>query len=136
MSYIQQFGFDADPFAKTNADEEERLSEYFIPPPFFTAVFGDYLTPKSSLVFAPRGNGKTALKRRIELSSQETALLCITYNEFDVNNKKLAQIDLEYHLRNIVKLTLVAVITAIQNKVDALADDDRHLIYLFTKEYF
>jgi len=67
---INRLGFVADPFAKTNADEEERLDSYFIQPPFFESVFGDPKTPKSSIVFAPRGGGKTALKRKIELGSQ------------------------------------------------------------------
>ena len=119
MSYtrlLSTLRFDADPFAKTNADEEERLDRYFVPPPFFSAVYGDYRTPKSAIVFAPRGGGKTALKRRIENSSQNEAFLCITYNQFNVDGKKLSQIDSEYHLRNLVRLILVGVITAINAK--------------------
>jgi len=71
MSYdilLKRLGFESDPFSKTNADEEERLEEYFIAPPFFNAVYGSPNDPKSSIVFAPRGGGKTALKRKIELS--------------------------------------------------------------------
>jgi hypothetical protein len=58
MSYSQllaPLGFAKDSFAKTNADEEYNLTEYFVPPPFFSAVFGDPESPKSSMVFAPRG---------------------------------------------------------------------------------
>lgn len=43
---LHNLGFSVDPFAKTNADEEEKLSEYFIKPPFFNAVYGDLSTPK------------------------------------------------------------------------------------------
>lgn len=139
MSYtklLNNLRFDADPFAKTNADEEERLDMYFVPPPFFSAVYGDYRTPKSAIVFAPRGGGKTALKRRIENSSQQEAFLCITYNQFNVDGKKLSQIDSEYHLRNLVRLILVGVITAINEKgIDNLSKDDRHIIYLLSKEH-
>ena len=72
MSYselLQGLGFRLDPFAKTNADEEELLKSYFIEPPFFKAVYGDLSTPKSAVVFAPRGGGKTALKRMLEVAS-------------------------------------------------------------------
>jgi hypothetical protein len=75
-------GFDRDPFAKTNADEEELLESYFIEPPFFKAVYGDIEAPKSAVVYAPRGGGKTALKRRIELSARTEPFLCVIYNSF------------------------------------------------------
>jgi hypothetical protein len=74
---LQNLGFERDPFATTNADEEELLQDYFIEPPFFKAVYGDINRPKSTIVFAPRGGGKTALKRRIEISSGTDAFLCV-----------------------------------------------------------
>jgi len=139
MSYaefLENLGFDSDPFAKTNADEEERLENYFIAPPFFSAVYGDVNSPKSALVFAPRGNGKTALKRKIELSSNNQDFLCITYNSFNITGKSLSDIDQKYHLTNLVRLIVIAVVTASQNgKLDNLSTDDRHLIYLFVKDY-
>jgi hypothetical protein len=56
MSYVEllhRLSFNIDPFAKTNADEEELLKSYFIEPPFFKAFYGDLSTPKSAVVFAP-----------------------------------------------------------------------------------
>lgn len=139
MSYstlLKNLGFDSDPFAKTNADEEERLEHYFIAPPFFSAVYGTLNTPKSALVFAPRGNGKTALKRKIEIFSKGKEALCITYNSFNITGKKLSDIDQKYHLDNIIRLVVIAIITGVQNgRIDLLTKDDRHLIYLFVKEY-
>jgi hypothetical protein len=85
MSYanlLHNLGFQIDPFAKTNADEEDHLKSYFIEPPFFKAVYGDLASPKSALVFAPRGGGKTALKRMLELSSQTDPFLCINIQPF------------------------------------------------------
>jgi len=78
MSYsdlLLSLGFERDPFAKTNADEEELLEDYFIEPPFFKAVYGDIRAPKSAVVYAPRGGGKTALKRKIELSARTEEFL-------------------------------------------------------------
>jgi hypothetical protein len=138
MSYeilLRNIGFDSDPFLKTNADEEERLQEYFIAPPFFSAVYGSPKDPKSSIVFAPRGGGKTALKRKIELSSIDQPFLCVTYNQFDTSGKKLSDIDLEYHTKNIKRLILVALLTAIEKVgISKLTTADRHFLYLLIKE--
>jgi hypothetical protein len=100
---LHNLGFIQDPFAKYNADEETNLAEYFVPPPFFDAVYGNYHDPRSSIVFAPRGGGKTALKRKIELASKTETFLCLTYNVFPVDSLTLAQIDITYHLRNVAR---------------------------------
>jgi hypothetical protein len=139
MSYsdlLHNLGFELDPFAKTNADEEELLKSYFIEPPFFKAVYGDLSTPKSAVVFAPRGGGKTALKRMLEISSLTDNFLCVTYNQFGVAGLKLKDVDLQYHFRNVARLLLVAILSATAEKgIDSLSSDDRHFIYLLTKEY-
>ena len=107
---IERLGFVADPFDKTNADEEELLDSYFIQPPFYSAVFGDPASPKSAIVFAPRGGGKTALKRKIELASQGSDFLCVTYNTFSTEGVSLKNIKAEYHLQNVLRLVLIGVI--------------------------
>jgi hypothetical protein len=139
MSYsslLTNLGFDADPFAKTNADEEDRLEEYFVPPPFFRAVYGDHRTPKSAIVFAPRGGGKTALKRKIEIAMRNQPILCISYNHFNITNTKLTQIDSQYHLRHLVQLVLVGVLSRVYLMgVDDLSNDDRHLLYLLANDH-
>jgi len=138
MSYerlLRNVGFDSDPFAQTNADEEERLADYFISPPFFTAVYGQPSNPKSSFVFAPRGGGKTALKRRIEISSSDTDFLCVTYNYFPIAGMRINDVTADYHLTNIVRLVLVAVITAVEaRKIGALDKTDKQLLYLLTRD--
>lgn len=136
MRLLSNLRFDGDPFAKTNADEEERLESYFVPPPFFSAVYGVHGTPKSAIVFAPRGGGKTALKRRIESRSRNEPVLCISYNTFNTIDIKLNQIDLHYHLRNLVQLLLVGVVTGVYLKgIEHLDKGDRHLLYLLIKEH-
>lgn len=139
MSYpdlIRNLGFDSDPFAKTNADEEERLENYFIAPPFYAAVYGDIASPKSSLVFAPRGNGKTALKRKIELSSQSSNFLCIAYNSFRTTGKTINEINMDFHLTSIIRLLLVALVSSTYEKgIIKLNNSDRHILYIFIKRY-
>ena len=136
MELLHNLGFDSDPFAKTNADEEERLDKYFIAPPFFNAVYGDELTPKSALVFAPRGNGKTALKRKIEIASEGSNFFCITYNSFKITGLALSDINLEYHLKNIIRIIVIAIVGATQYRgITNLTKTDRHIFYLFIKQY-
>jgi hypothetical protein len=139
MSYsdlLDNLGFNLDPFAKNNADEEDRLKSYFIEPPFFKAVYGDLASPKSAVVFAPRGGGKTALKRMLELSSQDNPFLCVTYNHFATEARRAQDITLDYHLKNIARLLLVAVLSATAERgVENLNRDERHLLYLLTKEH-
>jgi len=133
---IERLGFVADPFAKTNADEEERLENYFIEPPFYSAVFGDPSAAQPSVVFAPRGGGKTALKRKIELASKQNSFLCITYNRFPVSGLTLKDINTDYHLTNIVRLIVIGVISECnEGTVSKLSSEQRHLLYLFSKQY-
>jgi hypothetical protein len=133
---LRNLGFERDPFATTNADEEDLLENYFIEPPFFKAVYGDINAPKSVVVYAPRGGGKTALKRRIELSARTDAFLNVTYNTFPTANLKLKEIDLEYHLKNVVGILLVAILSAATSTgIDNLDKDDRHFLYLLAKDH-
>src|SRR6266545_6128665 len=133
---IERLGFVADPFAKTNADEEERLEKYFIEPPFYSAVFGDPESAQASVVFAPRGGGKTALKRKIELASKGSSFLCVTYNRFPAPPADAKDVTAEYHLKNILRLVLIGVISECNDwGVDRLSSEERHLMYLFSKAY-
>jgi hypothetical protein len=133
---IQRLGFVADPFAKTNADEEERLEHYFIEPPFYNAVLGDPASAQASIVFAPRGGGKTALKRKIELTSKDNSFMCVTYNRFPAPVSVAKDTTAEYHLTNILRLVLIAVISEChQWGVVRLSNEQRHLLYLFSKGY-
>ena len=65
MPFYENLGFVSHPFVKTNADEEPLLEKYFVPPPFFDGVIGDPTSPSPAIVLAPRGGGKSALRRQI-----------------------------------------------------------------------
>lgn len=133
---LRSLGFERDPFATTNADEEDLLEEYFIEPPFFKAVYGDISNPKSTIVYAPRGGGKTALKRRIELFSRTDAFLCVTYNSFPTTGLRLNDIDQHYHLANITKILIVAILSAATSQgIEKMTGDERHFLYLMAKAH-
>lgn len=96
-----------DPFAHTNADEEELLASYFVPPPYFNDVRGLPSTPKSCVVFAPRGGGKSAQRRIIEIeaTSDEAKYLCVLYERFPLGRPSVAA-----HLEEIcLRLTVAAL---------------------------
>ena len=111
MNIYNNLGFKENPFAYTNADQEEYITEYFVPPPYFEAIQGDYKSPNSSVVLAPRGSGKTAQRKMIEEWSKDKPVLSVTIDRFEFgNNQDLNDITLVYHLKNIITNTLLNLI--------------------------
>jgi hypothetical protein len=56
--FLSRLGFTENPFQFTNADEEEHLQSYFVPPRYFLSVRDDPKFLRSQVVFAPRGAAK------------------------------------------------------------------------------
>ena len=120
--FINALGFTEDPFAHTNADEEMRLAEYFVPPPYFAEVFGDPESPKSFLVFAPRGGGKTAQRKMMEKKCAERNVLCLTYVEFNFLDVRTAnEVSLKRHIESIIRLGWTGLLVSIDNNPDLLS---------------
>jgi hypothetical protein len=95
-------------FQFTNADEEEHLQSYFVPPPYFLSVWGEPESPKSQVVFAPRGGGKTAQKRMIEFRAESADVFVITYDRFEkIGGIDLQSLSIDYHLHNIIAIALL-----------------------------
>lgn len=118
MAYFNRLGFVNHPFMKTNADEEQNLAEYFVPPSFFDAVKGDFNQPHSCFVFAPRGAGKTALKRMIEAGMKTGEYLAVSYDRFEFSSSDtLKTISLQYHLRNIITRILLSYFSYVGENV-------------------
>lgn len=72
--WLMRVGFHGNPFALKQADEEgEQLNEYFVALPAYTALI-DTAIQRSSILHAPRGSGKSSMRRMFELHCQrETA---------------------------------------------------------------
>lgn len=114
--YFNDMGFYVEPFASTNAQEEEYLERYFVNPPYFSSLLGSLERPKSSIVIAPRGFGKTAQRRMLEKMAEEQyeQLICLVYDNFPIEGKsKPEEISLERHLERIIKSALVALLSQI-----------------------
>lgn len=119
QSFAELRGFTSDPFASTNAETEENLEDYFVPPPYFDTVIGDPRSPKGSVIFAPRGSGKTAQRRMIEQQSliDNATFLCLTYDTFD---GVAASYSLEKHQIALCRLLTIAILSRLEaDTVDA-----------------
>lgn len=130
--FFAQFGFSADPLESTNAENEPRLADYFVPPPYFVEVLGDPLNPHPDVVFAPRGSGKTAQRRMVEDQSAAGQFLCITYDAAEQPpGFTLDQASWAYHMNQICRRILVGVLLAVEEDrflVDALIPHQRQLL--------
>ncbi len=137
--FLKTFGFKEDPFASTNAADEPLIGDYFVEPPFFPAVVGDPKVPKSNVVFAPRGGGKTAQKIMIEQkSAKDGTFLCIAYDNFPTETLPRAQVaPQEFHLHNICRTLLLAILLKIQDdEIDpgAMTKFDKMLLVGLSRE--
>lgn len=115
--FLARLGFDADPFASTNAAGEQRLDDYFVDPPYFDSVVGDPRSPASHIVLAPRGGGKTAQKRRLESIAMRSGFFCISYDEFDLpSGFELRQADWNYHATQICRRLTAGILAFLHDE--------------------
>ena len=137
--FIEKLGFSDDPFAQTNADIESRLTEYFVPPPYFADVFGDPFYPQSFFVFAPRGGGKSAQRVMIEKKCRENNVLALTYDNFDVLNvRTVEEVRLEDHIRSILSIGYVGILVSLNeepNRIRSLSNSDKTKLASQIKAY-
>ena len=139
MPLFEELGFNSHPFLKTNADEEESLQSYFVPPPYFDAVIGDPAYPSSSVVLAPRGAGKTAQRRMVEAAAEQNKFLAVTYDRFEFGaGQRVSDITLQYHLRNIITRVLLAFLSYLSERKDVaenLSKDQKKQLAVFVQAY-
>jgi hypothetical protein len=137
-SFLKRAGFVGDPLAHTNAEQEDRLEDYFVPPPYFQSVIGDPATPKSNVVFAPRGGGKTAQRLMIEREAiaPDAAYLCLTYDSFaSVVDQGGA---LSAHHVELCRILTLAILSYLEDdSVEAvfLSDHERQIVKVAAQEF-
>lgn len=139
MRLYENLGFRNHPFAKTNADEEPDLANYFVPPPYFDAVVGDSNSPSASIVLAPRGAGKSALRRMVEAKAEENQFLAVTYDRFEFSSGfKLEDVSLSYHMRNIITRTFISFLSYLTEYPDVarcLSKEEQKQVNMFINTY-
>lgn len=132
--FLNSVGFVSNPFEETNADREDDLQQYFVPPPYFTSLIGDPKKPKTSMVFAPRGAGKTAQKVSIErlAINNSSNFLCISYDEFKfIPLQSLDDANSDWHLKNILKKIVFSILLTLEgdsNKIEKIGSADKSFL--------
>lgn len=109
--YINRLGFELNPFQFSNADKEvEYIESYFIKPDYFEDIWGNPYSPVSSIVYAPRGAGKTAQRIMVEKRAKNTSdILTVSYTNHDLTEfKTIDDVKLTYHLIYLNRLLLLA----------------------------
>jgi DNA-binding winged helix-turn-helix (wHTH) protein len=82
-SWLKSWGFIDNPFALWEAGREPWLNRYFIKRPFYDELLN---SQKSTLIFAPRGGGKSATRIMLENECRPTtptaAILAVPFTDF------------------------------------------------------
>ncbi|WP_419818775.1 P-loop ATPase, Sll1717 family [Glaciibacter flavus] len=125
-SFVTSRGFTGDPFAFTDSDREEKLADYFVPPPYFAGVIGTPNSPEPSIIFAPRGGGKSAQRRMVEEAGLdlEAPFLCINYSNFE--SMAGTTPPLADHLVQLSKLMTLALLAELDAEPDGIQYLDAH----------
>jgi hypothetical protein len=122
--WLEQRGFSGNPFGIYQAELEERLAEYFVPTGYYDEIKGSAEVPRTIVVFAARGCGKSAHRIMVARDCRPTVsyseILAVPYTDFGTLPDKLAQdpksVGLDGHLERILR-------TAASTFLDALVRD-------------
>lgn len=129
---LRNLGFEEDPFEHHDADEEDRLPEYFVTPPYFEHTFGNPQSPKSYFVFAPRGGGKSAQRIMMEDRCGTENVLAISYDDFtEIVARHGTKVTLEDHIRQILARGYFGLLAYLRDQPDAVRDwsgEERRLL--------
>lgn len=140
--WLNKVGFrKGNPFGTNEAEQEPFVPECFVDPGVYDLLRGD---PRSTLVFAPRGGGKTAL--RVMLASEcrpihkasmssESRTLAVPYTDFapalHACEYDLARLTAAHHVTPILRASCSAFLEALREDealVEALSPPDRSLL--------
>lgn len=128
--WLRYHGFSAHPFEHWHADQEPGLAGYFVRPAIFDDLMGEVERPRSAVLLAPRGHGKSSQRIQIaRLCREETAnpalaveLLHYDWLPIDAEPARA----LELYRRTLSSLTARALWQGLQ--------DDRRRAQLFAGE--
>lgn len=85
--WLKRRGFKANPFADTEADREQQLPAYFIETPYYDDILGDPRKPRSMVIYASRGCGKSAHRVMVSAAcrpkSTSSSVLGVEYTAFE-----------------------------------------------------
>ncbi|GJG88959.1 hypothetical protein tb265_41400 [Gemmatimonadetes bacterium T265] len=146
--YLAYLGFTdgQNPFGSVNArDERAVLEGYFVPPPYFETLWGDPGDPKSAIVLAPTGAGKTALAVMLDeraasrepLADGRLPVLTVLYDEYARLGLSDKKHDLDDHLSAVNYLLTISLLKSINDAPFpsmAVSSEERALLrYAFAR---
>ncbi len=151
--WLETFGFRDNPFSSQEAGSEDpdRLNKYFVAPPYFDEILGSASAPQTTLIFAPRGCGKTAQRVMMDYNCRNNltrgSILSVPYTDFsqvmdhrEVNRDPF-RITSRHHAVEILKQAMLALAgflaqSPIALKVFSLLPDlDRIYLSWFVSTY-
>jgi DNA-binding response OmpR family regulator len=144
--WLEQRGFSGNPFGIYQAELEERLAEYFVPTGYYDEIKGSAKVPRTIVVFAARGCGKSAHRIMVARDCQPTAsyseILAVPYTDFGTLPDKLAQdpksVSLDRHLEEILRTaanTFLKALVRDASLVDALKPEWLSRLKFFCKQH-
>ncbi len=146
---LEQFGFSENPFALREADREGRLglSRYFFQHPLFRELLGRAGALESTILFAPRGAGKTTLRQAIELYCREARapvedVLDVGYTDFSgllATGQAAGQVTVVQHVAAILRCAVIRLLEAVDEvrirQYDALIGSDWATLSSYIRHY-
>jgi hypothetical protein len=119
--WLAHYGFERNPFGECEAGRESRLAEYFVPTPYYDEILGSAGSPRTMLVYAPRGCGKTAhrimVARACRPHAPNSDILTVVYTDFGALPREMARdpgaIDLRRHLDQILRAGIAVFIEVV-----------------------
>ncbi|MBK9710157.1 MAG: helix-turn-helix domain-containing protein [Kouleothrix sp.] len=136
--WLEAQGFSSNPFEFWEADRETTLSSYFVRAEWFDALRGDTKRPRSAVLFAPRGHGKSSHRLEIarlcgEASATDPALI-VQITEYDwIMAEGLERVTSQRYLQYVARRAALALWDGLQRSQGrraAFAADARHLLRL------
>lgn len=120
--------FRYNPFSYREAGNDPNLNRYFVAPIYFDEVLGDPANPQTAIIFAPRGGGKTALRKMVEYHCKEgltpDRILSVPYTNFtrvtEAVEGNLDRITSRLHIFEILCRAVDALVQELEVSLDAL----------------
>ncbi len=144
--WLRSLGFEDNPFAEREAERERALSEYFIEGPHYSDMLGDLHDPRTTILFADRGCGKTAYRLMIAQECRparaDSPVLAATYTGFSrvlrMAGGNPAAVTLKDHLGEILRSVSQALLEELEKHPDLFLyapDDVKRFVRSLTKNY-
>jgi len=127
-NWLQQVGFvKGNPFATSEAEQESQLlPEFFVDTGHYNLVWGNSNQPRTTLLFAPRGGGKTAyrliLQDQCRPADRCSDVLAVPYISFDtVLRAGLDRVDTAAHVHEILRNGLLSFLETLCDRARVVA---------------